>query len=582
MSVTDERMSLGLFTVETSDWKLVFSEQYNWGVQQWYDLAYDPGESDNLATGGANTGYSSGVLFDYDIYLGAGGGVENEFMTTMGPNVSPGAAQLDVLESNPVRVRLKQSGHPLLNNGRGPAGNPFPELELVSFVTYWTIYANGKIHIDFETTINESEKTVASGPGSGGAGIDFIGTTITATGGTDFVALGVFEGDTIESTAGGFGPVLVTSRVGTNQLTVDQSIGSASDVDFLVRRENIFNETVSLHADGDVTIINQCSDPALSRWQGGSNGDTLWDSLVGGCFSLIHSPGGAAVGSDYVLAHWTRSRGAGMLLAQYDFWSEANYGAFNDQGFTDISYTQWGRSTGLRPIVTHDRQYLLQLGSSSSTELPTIKSVSDSLPFSHDYGNPYAQALIGTLATGGEIPSYGFNTSFGHYELAASSGTAAIQFDTNGSTRLATGYQTPAVLITNVAEVSLMQVELSTDASNSYTTLSSTSYNLARADADSWLFHYLEEIPGTATGINAYAFRFTQKTLSPVWVEFDHSGDECGTQDNPFNSLTEGIAAAADAAIVNIVSDQTSETISINQNVRLQASGGTVTIGLSP
>jgi len=522
-------------TVTTDAWKLVFDRAFNGGPSQWYDHGFDPGELDNLATSqGGN--YSNGVLFDYDVYLGTYGGNAIEHMTTQGRNADPGALELMLIESSPARVRIRQHGHPRLNNGGGPPGDPFRELALITFTTLWTIYPTGKVHIDFQTEVNPEGMVVDSGPGGAGKSISSSGTTITATGGTNFLNSGVWAGDTIESAAGAWGPVLVLARNSPSQLTIDQSVPSGSNLSFVVRRTDIVMETISIHADGDASHVNQCSGPAQPTWHGGSNGDPLWTVPdFSACRGLMRNQGGGypPLANDTLLVHWARQRYAGSLLAFFEPWVGIGFGSFNDEGFTDISYTQLGRF-GRRPAEAHHRHFLAQLGSAYSASVPTVRSVANAQPFADDYQRPFAEALVGSLAAGPEIASYGFDLSTGAYRITSSACTpaatcrqAVIRFDSSAGIRSETDYRSPAIEL-NGFDLPLpagdadVRVELSHDAGASFVPLDPSEFNLTDATHETQLgsgnrlFQLLATIAGS--GATAHALRFkatSQCTPSP-------------------------------------------------------------------
>lgn len=550
LSVQDRLGVDGTIVVETSDWKLVFGNHFNGGIYQWFDKVADPAQTDNLATASGGGSYSQGTVFDYDVYLGTSGLDQIEFSTALGRNASPGALQLSIIESTPARVRIRQQNHPRLNNGSGPPGDPFPELRNVLTTTVWTIYPTGKIHIAFDAIIDPTFSVVDSGPGGTGMGISTPGCCgfekwVNATNGTNFLTSGVWAGDTIESPSGSWGPVRVAARFSPTQLILNTAVPAGANQSFIVRRSMIVNETISIHADGDPTIVNQCSDPATSHWQGGSNGVPLWTVPDGtSCASQLRAQGGGypPIDSDFVLAHWTRTRGAGSLLAFYEPWNGVNFGVFNDLAFTDISYTQLGK-VGYRPFAEHHRHFLAQLGTVGSAVLPRIKSVTDALPFADDFRQPFAEARIGSLASGGTITAYGFDPGAGTYEIQAAGNRAAIAFDVSAGGRAAAAYQTPAVLLSNFpVDPGSVLVERSTDGGTSFTLLPANLYNLAAVDTDRSLFQYLGTIPATATGAAAFVVRFTGCASSS---DLDGDGipdscDNCPADANADQADTDG------------------------------------------
>lgn len=119
LTTTDNRGVDGTITVETGEWRLVFSDQFNGGPSEWYDLAFPGGASDNLATESAGGNYSNGSIFDYDVYLGTNATNLIVYMTTMGRNASPGSLVFDLVETSAARTVIRQEGHPRLNNGAG-------------------------------------------------------------------------------------------------------------------------------------------------------------------------------------------------------------------------------------------------------------------------------------------------------------------------------------------------------------------------------------------------------------------------------------------------------------------------------
>ncbi len=526
--LTDNRATDGTIIVETEDWKLVFDEAFNGGMSRWYDLAFDPGQTDNLATESGGGGYGQGVLFDYDVYLGAGFNDAQEFMTTMGRNSDPGALELDIVENTALRVRIRQSGHPRLNNGQGPPGDPFPELKWIRVTTLWTIYPNGKVAIEFDAEVDPDGVIVDTGPGGSGKGVGATGCCgfekwLNGSGGADFLAPFVWAGDTIESQAGGWGPIRIVQRPSPTQLVLEEAVPAGTGLDYVIRRDQIRLETISTHADGDPTIGNQCSDISTSRWQGGSSGDPLWSVTFDNdaCRTRYRdnhpSTGYPPIADDVILAHWTRDRGAGAGLVFFEKWEGVNGGYFNDEAFTDISYTQLGKA-GSRAFTPHSRHFLAQLGSSAATTLPTIKSVADMLPLGMDYRFPYLSVLVGELAQGPELTSAGFDPGTAAYRIKADCNEAVVRFRPCGlgPERGCRPYVAPVLAVEDFdADDSEVIVEISTDAGASFAPLDTALYNLSGAAAETELgprrrlLHYLDTVPADATGAARVALRIS-------------------------------------------------------------------------
>lgn len=491
--------------VESGEWKVIFSLFYNGGIYRLFDKAYDPAQTDNLVTG---PWYCQGGIFDYDIYLLN----SQEFMTTVGKNSSIGRATLEILENTPARLRIRQFCHPRLNNGDGPPGDSFIELDMVEATTEWTFYPTGRVNIKFDTEVpGDWDGIVSQGPGGGGKGINTSGTTITATNGTSFLDPWVTHGDTIESSSGGWGPVQITDRASQNTITVSSSVGSGTNLDFIIRRPYVTEETISIHADGDI------GSESISYWQGGSDGDPLYDNGGYGDKFRNYSP---PVRYDYCYAHWTRSpRQYGSMLAFNEDYTNASFAVFNDQSWDDISYTQVGRY-GQFVYQEHHRHFMAHMGTDNGTVLPCIKSVADALPLADDYINPYAQARAGTLQSGDGINSYGFHLPSGAYHISADvNNTAEIAFDTmrGGSVASAVSYYQPAVLVSNCdANDLLLNVQLSQDNGTTFERLPESWYNITSKTNSAELggtglrlIQLLCPIPETATGANKWVLRLS-------------------------------------------------------------------------
>ena len=494
--------------IETDEWKVIMSLFYNGGIYRMFDKVHDPNMEDNLVTG---PGYSQGGIFDYDVYLQG----DQEFMTTLGRNSDPCRATLEILENTPVRFRVRQKCHPRLNNGDGPPEDIFLELDKVKATTEWTFYPTGRVNIKFDAVTDENwNKIISQGPGGTGKGINAEGNTITSANGTDFLHPWITRGDMIESVSGKWGPLQISERIGKNTLRLETEVDSGTNLDFIIRRTNILDETFSIHADGD-------SDPAprTSYWQGGSDGDTLYNNGTDGDFFRNRTP---PVGNDYVYALWTRPpRGFGSLLAFYEPFTGASYAVFNDLSWDDLSYTQVAQR-GWRRFEEHHRHFMAQIGTENGKILPKIKSVADSLPFADDYRHPYAEARAGTLPAGDGISAHGYHVSTGAYHIKADQNkTASIAFDTSrGRTAESPlAYFQPAILVSglDVSDDNLL-VELSQDNGNTFEELPNSWYNMTTA-ADSEqlgandlrLLQLLCPIPAMATAENAWILRIRDK-----------------------------------------------------------------------
>jgi hypothetical protein len=495
--------------VETDEWKVVLSLFYNGGIYQMFDKMYDPAQQDNLVTG---PGYCQGGIFDYNVYLFG----DQEFTTTTGLNNGPGRASLEIIENTPVRLRVRQKCRPRLNNGDGPANDKFVELDMVETTTEWTFYPTGRVNIKFDAVVAKDWDGICSqGPGGEGKGIIADGDTVTAVNGTDFTIPWVTHGDTIESAVGGWGPMQITRRIGTDTLHLASPVESGRNLDFIIRRPNILDETISIHADGDSAAA-----PRKSRWQGGSDGDVLFENSRsdGDIFRDRMPP----VENDYLLAHWTRPpRDFGSLLAFYEPFRGANYAVFNDLTWGDISYTQVARR-GWRPFEEHHRHFMAQLGTEKGRVLPRIKSVADALSFAKDYRHPYAEARTGTLQTGKGISGYGYHLASGAYHIVAGANkSVAIAFNAGrgGAADSAIAYQQPAVLVSGIdAKDDELRVELSKDNGVTFKELPRSLYNVTKRAESSELggkgrrlLQLLCTIPATATGKDAWVLRFSEK-----------------------------------------------------------------------
>jgi hypothetical protein len=66
---------------------------------------------------------------------------------------------------------------------------------------------------------------------------------------------------------------------------------------------------------------------------------------------------------------------------------------------------------------------------------------------------------------------------------------------------------------------------------------------------------------------------------NPVYVDFSYAGTESGTSGQPFDTLLEAAVFVVNGGTVNITAGSTTEALTINKDVTLVATGGTVTIG---
>jgi hypothetical protein len=495
--------------VETDEWKIVFSLFYNGGIYQMYDKVHDPDMLDNLVTDPSGYEYCQGGIFDYDVYLRG----EQEFMTTMGRNNNIGRASLEILENTPVRVRIRQICHPRLNNGGGPPGDHYIELDMVHATSDWTFYPTGRVNIKFDAIIPEDwNEILSTGSGEEGPGINAFNDTIIALNGTDFLNPWITCGDMIESATGGWGPVEIAERINQSTLRLTTAVPSGSNLDFIIRRTNIIDETISIHADGD-----PAPPPHTSYWQGGSNGVPIWSNGTDGDMFRGNTP---PLSVDYVFAHWTRApRSFGNLLAFNESLAGWTYAVFNDLSWADLSYTQVARR-GWRRFQEHHRYFMAHLGTEDAQVLPRIKSAADAIPFADDYRNPYAEARVGTLSTGDGISGYGFHVATGAYHISAENNRAEMAFDARRNSASPIAYAQPAILVSSLgASDDQLHIELSQDNGIQFEELPPSWYNLTTSaeseelgDANRRLLQLFCSIPATATGDSAWILRVYSNT----------------------------------------------------------------------
>jgi len=87
--------------------------------------------------------------------------------------------------------------------------------------------------------------------------------------------------------------------------------------------------------------------------------------------------------------------------------------------------------------------------------------------------------------------------------------------------------------------------------------------------------------PGGLWHIDLYDFgrKLIDNATGVIWVDFNYSGTESGTFDQPYNTLAEGVAAANSGDTICMKPGSSPETITITKAVTLRACGGPVTIG---
>lgn len=66
-----------------------------------------------------------------------------------------------------------------------------------------------------------------------------------------------------------------------------------------------------------------------------------------------------------------------------------------------------------------------------------------------------------------------------------------------------------------------------------------------------------------------------------VWIDFGYAGTELGTQIQPFNTIAEGLPYLNSGGTLHLAAGNTSETVTLNTPMTLQAEGGAVRIGAS-
>lgn len=74
----------------------------------------------------------------------------------------------------------------------------------------------------------------------------------------------------------------------------------------------------------------------------------------------------------------------------------------------------------------------------------------------------------------------------------------------------------------------------------------------------------------------------TDGSLAVAWVQFDHTGEEAGTETLPLDSLNEGIAAVAASGTLRIKAGSTAAAPRITKAMRIEAPAGAVRLGVAP
>jgi hypothetical protein len=88
---------------------------------------------------------------------------------------------------------------------------------------------------------------------------------------------------------------------------------------------------------------------------------------------------------------------------------------------------------------------------------------------------------------------------------------------------------------------------------------------------------------GTRIYVHPYTASSTRITVewgqSDTWVDFAYVGAEAGTFDQPYNTVAEAVSAVSPTGPVHVKAGHSPETIRITKALRLEAYGGSATIG---
>lgn len=103
-------------------------------------------------------------------------------------------------------------------------------------------------------------------------------------------------------------------------------------------------------------------------------------------------------------------------------------------------------------------------------------------------------------------------------------------------------------------------------------------------DARSQSQQYHECAPPYWCNIDLYDFceKLIANASGVIWVEFAYTGSEQGSFEEPYNTVTEAVAAASGGETICIKGGSSSETLIISKELKLWACGGPVTIGVQP
>ena len=141
----------------------------------------------------------------------------------------------------------------------------------------------------------------------------------------------------------------------------------------------------------------------------------------------------------------------------------------------------------------------------------------------------------------------------------------------------------PAEAVTAGAQWSIDGGATWIDSGEVMTGLFAGQYTVQFKDLDGWITPESQGVTvldSQTTEISASYIR-QPVDASVVWVDFAYTGEEWGSEAQPYNTLAEGVMAVASGGTIRIKSGASGSATRITTPVRIEASGGPVTIGRS-